>query len=189
MAAGLRVLVLFAHPAIQKSRVNRRLAVAARAVSGVTFHDLYEEYPDFQIDVPREQAQLVAHDVIVAQHPFYWYSGPALLKEWLDLVLEYGFAYGHHGTRLRGKQWMNAITTGGPEQAYGRSGLNHFTIRELLAPFEQSARLCGMTFLTPFVIHGTVRIADASALERHAAQYARVLTALARGEVPAAEPV
>jgi glutathione-regulated potassium-efflux system ancillary protein KefG len=37
-----RVLILFAHPALEKSRVNCRLADAVRRLDGVTFHDLYE---------------------------------------------------------------------------------------------------------------------------------------------------
>ena len=48
-----RVLILFAHPALQKSRVNRRLVEAVRDLEGITFHDLYELYPDFHIDVGR----------------------------------------------------------------------------------------------------------------------------------------
>ena len=83
-----RVLILYAHPMPRKSRANRALAEAVRGLEGVTFHDLYEAYPDFFIDVAREKALLVEHDVIVLQHPFYWYSAPALVKEWLDLVLE-----------------------------------------------------------------------------------------------------
>lgn len=93
-----RVLVLFAHPAVHKSRINRHLADAVRGLEQVTFHDLYEAYPDFLIDVPREQELLRSHDVIVVQHPFYWYSTPAIFKEWMDLVLEYGFAYGKGGS-------------------------------------------------------------------------------------------
>ncbi|HIG46586.1 MAG TPA: hypothetical protein EYQ20_09260 [candidate division Zixibacteria bacterium] len=27
-----------------------------------------------------------AHDIIVLQHPFFWHSIPALLKEWMDMV-------------------------------------------------------------------------------------------------------
>jgi len=88
------VLVLFAHPALEKSRVNRRLAAAVADLPGVTLHDLYEAYPDFDVDVKREQDLLVAHDVLVVQHPFYWYSTPALVKQWEDLVLEHGWAYG-----------------------------------------------------------------------------------------------
>ena len=40
-------------------------------MAGVTFHDLYEAYPDFEIDADREQALLTAHDLIVMQHPLY----------------------------------------------------------------------------------------------------------------------
>jgi glutathione-regulated potassium-efflux system ancillary protein KefG len=170
-----RVLVLFAHPAFQKSRIHRHLVPAARATEGVTFHDLYEAYPDFQIDVAREQALLRAHDAIVFQHPFYWYSCPALLKEWLDLVLEFGFAYGTGGTALHGKTLASALTTGGPAEAYARTGSNRFTMAELLAPFEQTAHLCGMTWHPPFVVHGTVRLTDPAALAAHAADYARFL--------------
>ena len=173
-----RVLVLFAHPALQKSRFHRRLIEATRKVDGVTFHDLYEAYPDFHIDVAHEQALLLAHDVIVFQHPFYWYSSPALLKEWLDLVLEYRFAYGPGGDKLRGKVLLSALTTGGPEPAYSRAGHNHFTMRELLAPFEQTALLCGMIWLPPFVIHGTIRITDPSVIDGHVSDYGRLLAAL-----------
>ena len=65
-----------------------------------------------KIDVRAEQELLVSHDVIVSQHPFYWYSSPALLKEWQDLVLEHGWAYGRGGTKLTGKILFNAITAG-----------------------------------------------------------------------------
>src|SRR5512139_1443397 len=119
-----RVLVLFAHPALEKSRVHRRLVERARASDGVTFHDLYEAYPDFDVDVKREQALLLAHDAVVLQHPFYWYSTPALVKQWEDLVLEHGWAYGSRGTMLRGKRMLSAITTGGGEAAYRAQGHN-----------------------------------------------------------------
>lgn len=165
-----RVLILFAHPMPRKSRINRAMAAAVRELAGVTFHDLYEAYPDFDIDVAHEQALLREHDVIVAQHPFYWYSAPALMKEWLDLVLEYGFAYGDQGTALHGKRWQQAITTGGPEDAYQTSGYNRFTIRELLAPFEQTANLCGMIYQEPFVVHGVLQMTRAQA-EAEALRY------------------
>ena len=44
-----------------------------------------------------EQQRLADHDLIVLQFPLYWYTGPALLKEWLDLVWLQGFAYGESG--------------------------------------------------------------------------------------------
>jgi glutathione-regulated potassium-efflux system ancillary protein KefG len=173
-----RVLILFAHPALEKSRVNRHLMHAVDGLEGVTFHDLYEEYPDFQIDVAREQDLLRTHDVIVLQHPFYWYSGPALLKEWMDLVLEHGFAYGAEGKALRGKTMLNAITTGGPRTAYQADGYNRFTIRQLLAPFDQTAHLCGMRYLAPFVVHRSLVIRDQADAAPHAAQWRLAVEAL-----------
>ncbi|MCT0208920.1 NAD(P)H-dependent oxidoreductase [Synechococcus sp. CS-1332] len=173
-----RILVLFAHPALHKSWVNRRLIRAIGDLEHVTLHDLYEAYPSFHIDVKREQALLLAHDVIVFQHPFYWYSSPAILKEWQDLVLEHGFAYGAGGTALAGKKFLSAITTGGQQQAYSRSGANRFAIRELLAPFEQTARLCGMDWLPPFVIHGTHLLREAGQIDPYVRSYRLLLMGL-----------
>ena len=69
-----RVLVLFAHPAFERSRVHRALVPAARSVPGVTFRDLYELYPDYDVDPPSEQAALEAHDAVE------WVNYPGLLS-------------------------------------------------------------------------------------------------------------
>ncbi len=172
------VLVLLAHPSIDRSEVNRPLAEATADIDGVTLIDLYAEYPDFQIDVDREQARLLAHDVIVFQHPLYWYSTPAILKEWQDLVLEHGFAYGSHGTALHGKILFSALTAGGLEAAYQTDGYNHFTIRELLHPLEQTASLCGMTYLPPFALFGARTAVDEGRIDAHVADWVQVLEAL-----------
>jgi len=173
-----RILILFAHPALERSRVNRQMVKAAQTVDSVTVHDLYEVYPTFHIDVKFEQELLLAHDIVVFQHPFYWYSSPAILKEWQDLVLGYGFAYGQGGTALRGKKFLSAITTGGSKDAYCRQGYNHFTIRELLAPFEQTAQLCGMEYLPPFVIQGTHQLQEPQHIATHIEDYQTALVAL-----------
>jgi len=178
------VLVLYAHPAPHKSRINRRLAAAAREVPGVMVRDLYELYPDFLIDVEEEQRLLAEHDVIVLQHPFYWYSAPALVKEYLDLVLTYGWAYGEGGTALKGKIMLQAISAGGPEEVYGPQGRNRFTIRQLLAPFDQTAHLCGMRYLAPHVIHGANQLAHAADIQPHVQRFTRLLAALRDGTLP-----
>lgn len=153
-----KVLLLFAHPVFEKSRVHASLVRRARQADGVTVVDLYERYPDFNIDTKAEKDLLAAHEVLVWQHPFYWYSCPALLKQWIDLVLEYGWAYGPGGNALVRKRAASAVTTGGPASVYTREGRNRHTVREFLAPFEQTALLCGMTYLDPFTIQGTHRL-------------------------------
>ena len=176
------ILILFAHPALQRSRVNRRLIDGLDAIEGLTFHDLYEEYPDLYIDIEREQQLLTEHDIIVMHHPFYWYSTPAILKEWQDLVLQHGWAYGHEGDALAGKIMFNAITTGGPVEAYSAGGYNRFTLRQLLAPLEQTASLCRMTWLPPFAAQGTLLMTPET-IEGHARDYHHLLRALVAGSV------
>jgi glutathione-regulated potassium-efflux system ancillary protein KefG len=170
------VLVIYVHPVPHRSRVNGRLADAARRTPGVTFHDLYEQYPEAHIDVEHEQRLVEQHPVVVFQHPMYWYSTPALLKDWQDHVLEYGWAYGRGGVALRGKWLLTAISTGGPAVAYdGRP--DHPTVRALLEPIAHTARLCGMRYLPPLVQYGAHRIDD-TALRTAENEYAQVLGAL-----------
>lgn len=178
-------LVLYAHPNPEESRVNRQLRAAIEGIEDITVHDLYETYPDFFIDVPREQALLLEHQAIVFQHPFYWYSCPPLLKEWMNRVLEYGFAYGEGGDKLHGKHFLQAITTAGPEARYRREGINHFTLPELLRPFEQSAHLCGLVTHAPFVTCGVKSLSD-EALRESASSYRSLLADLTAGRYPPA---
>lgn len=172
-----RVLILFAHPNLQSSRVHRRLLAHVPDVDGVTFHDLYEAYPRLHIDVDREQALAEAHDVLVFQHPFFWYSTPPLLKQWQDVVLEHGWAYGSEGIALRGKSLLNVVSTGATSEAYRPDGHNRFTVRQLLVPIEKTARLCGMTYLPPFVIYGTHRLSPED-IEAEARRYGALIRGL-----------
>ena len=171
------ILVLFAHPALEKSRVHNRLVKHIQHIPGVTFHDLYEAYPDFDINIKREQYLLQLHDIIVWQHPFYWYSAPAIIKQWQDLVLEHGWAYGSQGKALSGKKIFNAISSGGPQAVYSKTGRNRFTIPDLLLPFNQTAYLCNMFYLPPFVVCGTHKMQEAD-IEMYAVQYEQLLVAL-----------
>lgn len=175
-----RVLILFAHPRFEKSRVNRALLSTLPVSDTLTLHDLYELYPDYNIDVEAEKQLLLTHDVLIWHHPFYMYSAPAILKQWLDLVLEYGWAHGAGGDFLKDKTAFNVITTGGTRETYRSDGFNRFTIREFLCPFEQTARLCKMTYLPPFAVQGTYRLTDAE-LSRHAADYGFLLQHLSAG--------
>ncbi|MGI9484118.1 MAG: NAD(P)H-dependent oxidoreductase [Hyphomicrobiales bacterium] len=173
----MKILVVAAHPAYERSVVNRALSRAISGEKGIKLHDLYETYPDFQIDIAREQALLLRYDVIVLQHPFFWYSAPALIKEWIDLVLEHGWAYGKEGDALAGKFMMNALSTGGGPDAYRSKGTNRHTIPQFLAPFNQTARLCNMTYLPPFVVYEGRRL-EREELRRAGEEYRAILTGL-----------
>jgi glutathione-regulated potassium-efflux system ancillary protein KefG len=146
-------------------------------LEGVTINDLYENYPEFDIDIKREQKLLMEHDIIIWQHPLYWYSGPALLKQWMDLVLEHDWAYGKHGRALEGKRILNAFSSGGGKDAYAASGMQHCTISQVMMQFQRTAELCKMIYLPPFWVPGTHRM-DVTQINEYGRLYRKLVIAL-----------
>lgn len=173
-----RILILAAHPAPRRSVAGRALRQAAREMDGVTLADLHAEYPRLDIDADREQQRAEAHDVLIFLHPFYWYSTPAILKEWQDIVLEHGWAFGHSGKALTGKIFFSALTAGNPEESYAEDGYNHFTLRQLLTPLEQTADYCGMVYLPPFAFFRAGHAGEDNRLNEHVAEWKGLLAAL-----------
>ena len=174
------ILILFAHPRFEQSRVNRALLNGIAQLPGVTLQDLYEHYPDFNVDVEREKQLLTEHRIIIWHHPLYMYGAPALLKQWMDLVLEFGWAHGRGVYSLKDKIIFNALTSGGTREVYAANGYNRFTVREFLVPFDQTAHLCKMNYLPPFVVQGTHLLTEAE-LAQHAALYRTLLERLSQG--------
>jgi glutathione-regulated potassium-efflux system ancillary protein KefF len=169
------IYLLAAHPHWRFSHVNKRLLAAARALGTVEVNDLYGSYPDYVIDVQAEQHRLARADMLVLVHPIQWYSMPALQKLWLDEVLTYGWAYGHEGTALRGKDFWLVATTGGPETSYHPQSYNRYFFDAFLPPYEQTAALCGMRFLPPMMFHGA-RTASPEQIQAHVEVFTERLT-------------
>lgn len=174
MSQPANILILFAHPSLHTSRVNRAMIEAVSTLPNVRVNDLYDNYPDFFIDVQREQALLLQADLIVYQFPMFWYSAPALLSQWQEKVLEHGFGYGQEGNAVEGKEMMLVISTGAPPQAFSREGHANFTIDTLLCPFEQAANLSGLIYRQPLLLQGTANLSD-EAIQAHANTYRQLL--------------
>jgi len=180
-----KVLIYYAHPGQHQSQVNAQMFEAAQGIAGLTCVDLYRDYPRFGVDPDKEQLRLLEHDVIVFQFPLFWYSTPSLLKEWQDIVLEHGFAYGSGGDRLAGKRMQLAVTAAGPEDAYASDGYQHHHLRDFLRPLEQTATLCQMAFLTPYALYGALKAPKLDQVAPHVAGYVSLLEALRDGRAVA----
>lgn len=149
----MKTLVILSHPDIKESSSQQYLLSSVPEDSDVTLHHLEQLYPDFKINVAKEQALIAAHDRIIFQFPFYWYSSPALLKQWQDEVLTENFAYGKTGQILQGKEFGLVLSVGIPEREYQAGGKEGFSINELTKPFQAMARKTGMSYLRPFTIY------------------------------------
>lgn len=162
----MKTVVFLFHPDYQTSRVNR--ALVAGLSPDIAVRNLYQLYPDFQIDVATEQQMMKTADRVVFQFPLFWYGAPALLQQWEAQVLTYGWAYGSQGTALHGKELLIAVSPGADN--YGRSGFVKYTVHELLRPFQATSRLIGMKYVTPFVTQGAASLSD-PALQEQVVKY------------------
>ncbi|MEM8811990.1 MAG: NAD(P)H-dependent oxidoreductase [Pseudomonadota bacterium] len=180
----MQILNLVFHPDLSSSRVNgtwkRILEESGKITTSV---DMYDRYPDFRIDVGREQSTLLAHDRIVFQFPMYWYSTPPLLKKWLDDVLTYGFAYGSSGDKLASKDLQLIVSVGGHAHFY--SGFDIFaTVHELMRPFQLTANLCRMNYMLPLWMF-RADAADQQTIEKHGREWAAIIDDPTRGDAKA----
>ncbi|TNV20972.1 glutathione-regulated potassium-efflux system oxidoreductase KefF [Buttiauxella sp. B2] len=162
------ILIIYAHPYPQHSHANRKMIEQASLLPDVEVRSLYELYPDFSIDIVAEQEALSRADLVIWQHPMQWYSMPPLMKLWIDKVLSHGWAYGHGGTALCGKNVMWAVTTGGGDNHFVLG--NHPGFDVLGQPLQATALYCGMNWLPHFTIHFTF-VCDENTLEVQAEMY------------------
>ena len=147
------VTLVYAHPFAERSMANRELLAALDDLPFVQQRHLYDLYPDFYIDGDAERARLETTDLLVLQHPVYWYSMPSLLKMWIDEVFALGWAYGSGGNALAGKSMQWVVTTGGDFHAYSPEGPHGHPFDVFIAPLRQTAHFCGMHWLEPIVVH------------------------------------
>lgn len=177
-----KILLITAHPALEKSRNNIRMLRAANELEKVTIRDLYELYPRFHINTGKEQQFLEESDVIILQHPFYWYSTPALMKQYLDMVFTHGWAYGKNSNKLHGKIIFNSLTTSGKRESYHPDAHNRFPLSAYLIPFNQLAHVCGMHYLPPYVLHESGKIFATESIE-HAKNFKALLQEITSDDV------
>lgn len=151
----MKTLIVLAHPDISNSNVNKRWKQELEKYQNdIIIHELYKEYPDWNIDVEKEQRVLESSDYIIFQFPVYWYSYPPLLKKWLDDVFTYGWAYGSKGDKLKGKKFGLAISIGDKEENYSHNGSVGFTVEEVIVPFKATAAHVGAISLPYFSTFG-----------------------------------
>jgi len=175
-----KTLIIVAHPSIKQSVINKRWIDELKLYpEQFTVHELYSAYVDEQINVEKEQDLIEAHDNLVLQFPFYWFSSPPLLKKWLDEVFTYGWAYGSKGKKLAGKKIALAISLGSKEEEYQEP----LTLANLVRPFEATIHYVNANYQGTFALYGAHTEPDQvnitqEVIEHNAKDYVKFLSAL-----------
>lgn len=140
-----KILIVSGHPDLNDSFANKTiLAEIHKLLPEAEIAYLDKLYPDFRIDVQKEQERLLRADIIVLQYPLFWYTAPSLLHRWIEKTFTHGFSHGKSGDKLKGKQLVLSFTTGAPEEYYSYDGPQQHPINDFLTSYKQMAHLCGL---------------------------------------------
>ena len=148
----MKTLVILVHPDMENSRINKSWKEELEKYPDkITIHELYKKYPDWNIDIKKEQELILKHDNIIFEFPLYWYSSPPILKKWLDDVLSFNWAYGNE-YRLKGKNIGFAVSVGGSETEYSKTGSVKFSMNEILIPFEAIVEYIKANLISHYIL-------------------------------------
>ena len=146
----MKILVIYSHAYPETSKAGNAILEVFQATPSFEVRNLDALYPDLgKIDVVAEQQALLEADVIIFQHPIFWFGVPAALKRWMEVVLQHGFAYGTDGDKLHGKKFIHSFTAASGADAYVGE-----LERVICAPFEATANYCGMEYVQAFPLYG-----------------------------------
>jgi glutathione-regulated potassium-efflux system ancillary protein KefF len=110
-------LLILAHPYYTRSIANKTIVnELSDKYPDLEVRDIFQRYPDYQIDVAAEQQALLRHETVILQYPMFWFNMPAILKLWFDEVFSYQFAYGSQGDKLKNKKVLLSMTVGQAEK-------------------------------------------------------------------------
>ena len=142
------ILIVSGHTDLNNSVANKKiLQELNKRLPHIEIDYLSILYPDYKIDVIKEQNKLLKADIIVLQYPLFWYSMPSLLEKWMEETFKHGFSHGSTGDKLKGKKLIASLTTGAPVQAYSN-------IEDFLKPIKATCKLCQIEYVGNIVTYG-----------------------------------
>jgi len=152
-----KTLVIMAHSNPNDSKINKRIKETLKDEEHIIYKDIKSLYGDYNFDVQKEQEDLLNADKVIFQFPLYWWTAPAILKQWMDDVYTYGFAYkyGESGEwealNLQNKEFQMIVSIGGSEEDYKRMNIK---VKDCLSSYSITAYSLGMKELDPFLLYG-----------------------------------
>jgi general stress protein 14 len=164
----MKTLVILAHPNMQNSRINKKLKEELEKYPDeFEVHELYKKYPDWNIDIEKEQKLMEKYGRIILEFPIYSFSCPPLLKKWFDDVWTFGWAYGvPEGGKLKNKEIGVAVSAGGLETEYTTISLS-----EILSPFRACTLYVEAKPLPHFAVFGAVQDMSDEKMSESAKKY------------------
>lgn len=138
----MKVLIINGHPKPHESYTQRFFYESVATEETVDFVELSE----MTLENKNARVDLTTYDRILLQFPIYWYSAPALLKQWIDETFRSTMPY------LKHKEFGVIVFFGSAQHKFGSGNAERYTIDEMLKPFEMLANYFEMHYLPPFAV-------------------------------------
>lgn len=152
-----KTLVIMAHSNPTDSKINNRIKEILEKEENIIYKDIKTLYGDYKFNIKKEQEDLLNVDKIVFQFPLYWYTAPSILKQWVDDVFEYDFAFTYkddgsfEALKLVDKKFQMVVSVGGGKQDYKDMDIK---VQDCLHSYSTTAQVLGMKEEKPYMIYG-----------------------------------
>ena len=175
----MKVLIVFTHP--NPNSFNHALLEKTKAGLNQSGHEvrvknLYQEkfnpvlYSDdlsqlhndnIPTRIDAEQKQLLWADGLIFIYPLWWFTPPAMLKGWFDVVLSHGvaFEYSNKGVTglLKHKKALVLITAGATEDWFQQNDALEISYRPIT---DGTLAFCGIENVSHEIYYDVVNISD-----------------------------
>ena len=175
----MKVLIVFTHPnpnsfnhaLLEKTKVGLK-----QSGHEVRVKNLYQEkfnpvlYSDdlsqlhndnIPTRIDAEQKQLLWADGLIFIYPLWWFTPPAMLKGWFDVVLSHGvaFEYSNKGVTglLKHKKALVLITAGATEDWFQQNDALEISYRPIT---DGTLAFCGIENVSHEIYYDVVNISD-----------------------------
>ena len=173
------ILIIDGHQkySFSKGELNHELALKAKEVLSAK-HNVKLTTIEDGYNVENEQDKFHWAESIIYQFPVFWFGTPAVMKQYMQDVYQYGIlftagkkGYGTGGL-LNDKTYMLSTTWNTPLSAFGKGFFsNTDSPDDLLTAIHHTQAFLGMKKLPSFSCHDVIKNPDiksySKALERH----------------------
>lgn len=166
----MKTLIINGHPNLNQSIIHKRWSEELKKYpKDFTVHNLCYEYPDYKIDVQKEQKLIENHENLILQYPIYWFNVPGLIKRWIDEVFTYGWAYGSKGDKLKDKKIALALSAGISEDDLKDN--KNLNLEDLILPIKLTAAYVSSNFRGYYILYNSYYAADNGTLDKSIDEY------------------
>lgn len=174
----MKTLVVIAHPDIDASVVHRHWREALlQNPERFQVRDLYQAYPDGELNVTQERALIAAHGDLVLQFPIGRGSAPPLanplLSQWQAVFAPQGASA---DTLFHQRNFSMAVTADVAGMRPGRQDTYRRRLQQFLFPFEMNALSANARYRDFFAVYGASPRAESGELAQSVRDYLHFLS-------------